>query len=34
MLSGAPDERFSWGLDVLINGILNTPRRSPSQTQA
>jgi AcrR family transcriptional regulator len=28
MLSGAPDERFSWGLDVLINGILNTPRKS------
>jgi hypothetical protein len=26
MLSGAPDERFNWGIDVLINGMLNTPR--------
>jgi AcrR family transcriptional regulator len=26
MLSGSGIERFTWGLDVLINGILNTPR--------
>ena len=26
MLSGTPTERFNWGLDVLINGILSTPR--------
>ena len=26
MLSGTGMERFTWGLDVLINGILNTPR--------
>lgn len=26
MLSGTPAERFSWGLDVLINGLLATPR--------
>ncbi|HEX4058111.1 MAG TPA: TetR/AcrR family transcriptional regulator C-terminal domain-containing protein [Galbitalea sp.] len=26
LLSGAPTERFEWGLDVLINGILATPR--------
>jgi AcrR family transcriptional regulator len=27
MLAGSPAERFTWGLDVLINGILHTPRR-------
>jgi AcrR family transcriptional regulator len=27
MLSGTGVARFSWGLDVLINGILATPRR-------
>ena len=26
MLSGTGTERFHWGLDVLINGILGTPR--------
>jgi AcrR family transcriptional regulator len=26
MLSGTPPERFDWGLDVLINGIIGTPR--------
>jgi AcrR family transcriptional regulator len=26
MLSGSGPERFSWGLDVLINGLLHTPR--------
>ena len=26
MLSGDPMERFTWGLDVLINGIIATPR--------
>jgi AcrR family transcriptional regulator len=25
-LSGSPTERFDWGLDVLINGMLATPR--------
>ncbi|WP_243062756.1 TetR/AcrR family transcriptional regulator [Humibacter sp. RRB41] len=28
MLSGTAEERFEWGMDVLINGILNTPRPS------
>jgi AcrR family transcriptional regulator len=28
MLAGTGVERFNWGLDVLINGILNTPRVS------
>jgi hypothetical protein len=27
MLSGTPAERFNWGIDVLINGMLATPRR-------
>ena len=27
MLSGTGPERFAWGLDVLINGVLATPRR-------
>jgi hypothetical protein len=26
LLSGSPAERFTWALDVLINGILATPR--------
>ncbi len=26
MLAGSGGERFAWSLDVLINGILNTPR--------
>jgi AcrR family transcriptional regulator len=30
MLSGTGIERFAWGLDVLINGILNTPRHAPA----
>lgn len=29
LLSGTGAERFSWGLDVLINGILDTPRDTP-----
>jgi AcrR family transcriptional regulator len=28
MLSGTGIQRFDWGLDVLINGILNTPREA------
>lgn len=28
MLSGTGIERFTWGLDVLINGMLHTPRPS------
>jgi len=32
MLSGTGIERFNWGVDVLINGILSTPRgRSTSK---
>ena len=35
MLSGTGEERFSWGLDVLINGILGTPRViPPARTRA
>lgn len=26
MLSGTGPERFAWGLDVLLNGVLSTPR--------
>jgi AcrR family transcriptional regulator len=33
MLSGTGIERFHWGLDVLINGILGTPRAAPSAVQ-
>lgn len=32
MLAGTGVERFNWGLDVLINGILNTPRASKQRT--
>jgi len=28
MISGSAEQRFVWSLDVLINGILNTPRPS------
>jgi AcrR family transcriptional regulator len=35
LLSGAGEERFRWGLDVLINGALHTPRtNAPSTTQS
>jgi hypothetical protein len=27
MLAGTPEERFTWGLDLLINGMLATPRK-------
>jgi AcrR family transcriptional regulator len=27
LLSGVPSSRFSWAIDVLVNGILETPRR-------
>jgi AcrR family transcriptional regulator len=33
MLSGTGIERFHWGLDVLINGILGTPRAAASNAQ-
>jgi AcrR family transcriptional regulator len=26
LLSGAAEERFRWGIEVLVNGALNTPR--------
>jgi AcrR family transcriptional regulator len=32
LLSGDGDARFRWALDVLINGVLNTPRRSTGKT--
>lgn len=28
MLSGTPRERFAWGLEVLVRGILDAPRRA------
>jgi Tetracyclin repressor-like, C-terminal domain len=30
LLSGTSEARFTWGLSVLVNGILATPRRSTS----
>jgi AcrR family transcriptional regulator len=33
MLSGTGIERFHWGLDVLINGILATPRDDESKAR-
>jgi len=32
LLSGAGDERFSWGLNVLINGVIGIPRTT-SETE-
>ncbi|GAA1907835.1 TetR/AcrR family transcriptional regulator [Streptantibioticus ferralitis] len=31
LLSGAPQDRLSWGFHMLINGIAQTPRPTPSQ---
>jgi AcrR family transcriptional regulator len=33
MLSGTGIERFHWGLDVLINGILGTPRQAAGEVK-
>jgi hypothetical protein len=30
MTAGTPDERFRFGIDVLINGLLNTPPPLPA----
>ena len=32
LLTGTPIERFTWGLDVLITGILSTPRPSGARS--
>ena len=29
LLSGAAEDRFRWGIDVLVNGALHTPRTDP-----
>jgi len=31
LLSGAPQARMSWGIQMLINGILHTPTPSPTE---
>ena len=32
LLTGAGEDRFRWGANVLITGILNTPRNTPERT--
>jgi hypothetical protein len=34
IVMGTGVERFSWGLDVLINGILSTPRNGQDPSRA
>jgi AcrR family transcriptional regulator len=34
LLSGSGEERFAWAVDVLLNGMLHTPRTAPAASAA